>query len=109
MSSASDIFRANFDISTCSVLELNLIKRVDEVVFNDSASPDTLMVFASRTVFAEEFQFCWIFRKSVVSRAVEGHPFLPRFLAFFRNRCGFIFGDVETAEECILELARSFY
>jgi hypothetical protein len=91
------------------VLELNLIKRLDEVLFNDPASPDTLMVFSSLTVFAEEFQICWIFRESVVSRAVEGHPFLPRFLAFFRNRCRFIFGDVETAADCILELARSFY
>jgi hypothetical protein len=44
-----------------------------------------------------------------MSRAIEGHPFLPRFLAFFRDRCGFTFGDVETVEDCILELALSFY
>jgi hypothetical protein len=109
MSSASDIFCAKFDLSTCSVLELNLIKRLDVVVFNDSRSTDTPMVLASRTVFAEEFQFCWIFCESVVSRAVEGHPFLPRFFAFFRDCCGFSFGNVETVEDCILELARSFY
>jgi hypothetical protein len=109
MSSASDIFCANFDLSTCSVLELNLIKRLDEVVFNDSRSTDTPMVLASRTVFAEEFQFCWILRESVVSRAVEGHPFLPHFFEFFRDCCGFSFGNVETVEDCILELARSFY
>jgi hypothetical protein len=44
-----------------------------------------------------------------VSRAVEGHPFLPRFLAFLRDHCGFTFGDFETVEDCILELARRFY
>jgi hypothetical protein len=60
-------------------------------------------------VFAEEFQFCWIFSESVVSRAIEGLPFLPRFLAFFRDHCGFTFGDVESVEDCILELALSFY
>jgi hypothetical protein len=91
------------------VLELNLIKRLDEVVFNYSPSTDTPMVLASRTVFPEECQFCWIFSESVVSHAIEGHPFLPRFLAFFRDHCGFIFGDIETVEDYILELARRLY
>jgi hypothetical protein len=44
-----------------------------------------------------------------VSRAIEGHQFLPRFLAFFRDRCGFTFGDVETVEDSILELAQRSY
>jgi hypothetical protein len=109
MSSASDIFCANFDISTCSVLELNLIKRLDDVVINDSPSTDTPMVLASPTVFGEEFQFCWLFSESILTRAIEGHPFLPRFFAFFRDRCGFTFFNVETVEDCILELARRFY
>jgi hypothetical protein len=109
MSSASDIFCANFDISTCSVLELNLIKRLDDVVINDSPSTDMPMVLASPTVFGEEFQFCWLFSESIFTRAIEGHPFLPRFFAFFRDRCGFTFFNVETVEDCILELARRFY
>jgi hypothetical protein len=29
-------------------------------------------------------------------------------LAFYRDHCGFTFGDVETVEDCILELTRSF-
>jgi hypothetical protein len=109
MSSASDIFCANFDISTCSVLERNLVKRLNDVVFNDSPSTDTPMVLASPTVFAEEFQSCWLFSESILTRAIEGHPFLPRFFAFFRDRCGFNFFNVETVEDCILELARRFY
>jgi hypothetical protein len=109
MSSASDIFCANFDISTCSVLELNLIKRPDDVVINDSPSTDTPMVLASPIVFAEEFQFCWLFSESILTRAIEGHPFSPRFFAFFRDRCGFTFSNVETVEDCILGLARRFY
>jgi hypothetical protein len=67
------------------------------------------MVLASPTVFAEEFQFCWLFSDSILTRAIEGHPFLPRFFAFFRDRCGFTFGDVETVEDCILETAQRFY
>jgi hypothetical protein len=46
MSSASDIFGANFDLSACSVLEQNLAKRLDEVVFYDSPSIDTPIVLA---------------------------------------------------------------
>jgi hypothetical protein len=107
--SATDIFCANFDTSTCSVSELNLIKRLDEVVFSYSPSTDTPIVLASRTVFAEECQFYWISSESVVSHAIEGHPFLPRFLAFFRDHCGFTLGDIETVEDCILELARRLY
>jgi hypothetical protein len=58
MPSTSDIFCSNFDVSTCSVLERNLLKRLNDFVFNDSPSTDTPMVLASRTVFAEEFQCC---------------------------------------------------
>jgi hypothetical protein len=58
--SASDIFCANFDICTSSVLELNLVKRLDEVAFNDSPSMDTPMVLASPTVLVEENQICWL-------------------------------------------------
>jgi hypothetical protein len=105
MSFASDSFCANFDISTCSVLELNLIKRLVDVVINDSPSTDTPMVLASPTVFAEEFQFCWLFSESILIRAIEGHPFLPRFFALFRDRCGFSFFNVETVEDCILARA----
>jgi hypothetical protein len=67
------------------------------------------MVFASPTVFAEEFQSCWLFSESILTRAIEGHPFLPRFLAVFRDHCGFTFGEVETVEDCILGLAQMFY
>jgi hypothetical protein len=96
-------------MSTRSVLELNLIKRLDDVVCNASPSTDTPMVLASPTVFAEEFQFCWLFSESILTRAIEGHPFLPRFLAFFRDHCGFTFGEVMTVEDCILGLAQRFY
>jgi hypothetical protein len=72
------------------------VKQLDEVVFNDSPSTDTPMVLAPPTVFAEEFQLCWLFSESVVSRAIEAHPFLPRFFAFFRERCGFTFGNIDT-------------
>jgi hypothetical protein len=109
MSSASGIFCANFDISTCSVLGRNLVKRLNDVVFNDSASTDTPMVLASPTVFAEEFQFCRLFSERILTRAIEGHPFLPRFLAFFRDYCGFTFGEVETVGDCFLGLAQRFY
>jgi hypothetical protein len=109
MSSASKIFCANFDISTCSVLELNLIKRLDDIVFNDSPSTDTPMVLASPTVFTEELQICWLFSESILRRAIEGHPFLPRSFAFLCDRCGFTFFNVETVEDCILEPVRRFY
>jgi hypothetical protein len=109
MSSASSIFCANFDISTCSVLERNLVKRLNDLVFNDSPSTDTPMVLASPTLFAEEFQFCRLFSESILTRAIEGHPLVPRFLAFFRDDCGFTFVEVETVDDCILGLAQRFY
>jgi hypothetical protein len=86
---------------------MNLIKRLDDFVFNDSPSTDTPMVRASPTVFAEEFQLCWLFSESILTRAIEEHSFLPRFFAFFRDCCGLTFFNVETVEDCIL--GRRFY
>jgi hypothetical protein len=54
----TDILRANFYVSTCSVLELSLVKRLDVVVFHTSPSTDTPMVLASPNVLAEESPFC---------------------------------------------------
>jgi hypothetical protein len=88
---------------------LRLVLIVDQQQINSQCGGQKPMALPSRTVFAEELQFCWIVSESVVSRAIEGHPFLTCFLAFFRDHCGFTFGDVESVEDCILELALSFY
>jgi hypothetical protein len=66
------------------------------------------MVLATPTVLAEEFLFCWLFSESILTRAIEGHPFLPRFVAFFRDHGEFTFGEVKTVEDYILGLLQKF-